>query len=209
VLALGSVELLHQGLCLLTWSYTFDMHFWAPIVLLSALFLTSALSAQQTFVLRLPDAQLTADRVLRGDGDTYGLGDWRSSFTVALVDTLLKIEGKISFTEKANDFTTIVGEYHQSIPVEALARCRHCSVTLDETQGSVSGLNIGARGYRWFKGQGLVRRARIQTDIFGTDAGNIGGTIQFAPIRVLVDCSIAHAKTNSIAPIYAAHADPD
>lgn len=147
--------------------------------------------AQQSFDIMLPDAQIIAERVVRGDGDTYGLGDWHCAFNVSLEGTMLKIEGKISFTEKANDFTTIVGEYHQQIAVGALERCRHCFVSLNETQGKVTGPNIGARGYQWFAGQGLVRRAKIQTDTFGEDTGNIGGTIQFAPIRVLVDCSIA------------------
>ena len=147
--------------------------------------------AQQSFSLQLPDVQLLADRIVRGDGDTYGLGDWHCAFTVALDGTQLKLDGKISFTEKANDFTTIVGEYHQNIPVGELQRCKHCVVTLDETTGTVSGPNIGARGYRWFGGQGLVRRAKIQTDVFGDDVGYIGGTIQFKPIRVLVDCSVA------------------
>jgi hypothetical protein len=154
-------------------------------------FLAANGMAQKAFNVELPDVQITANRVARGDGDTYGLGDWKSTFTVALEGTMLKINGSISFTEKANDFTTIVGEYHQRIEVGALERCRHCQVSLGETTGSVSGPNIGARGYRWFDGQGLVRRAKIQTDVFGPDAGNIGGTVQFAPIRVLVDCSIA------------------
>ncbi len=158
---------------------------------LSACLVATGATAQQSFSIQLPDAQIIANRVVRGDGDTYGLGDWKCAFTVALDGTQLKVDGKISFTEKANDFTTIVGEYHQSVPVGALERCRHCLVSLDETQGTVTGPNIGARGYRWFNGQGLLRRARIQTDTFGNDTGNIGGTVQFAPIRVLVDCSIA------------------
>jgi len=153
--------------------------------------LAAKMPAQQSFNLELPDIQITANRVLRGDGDTYGLGDWKSTFTVALDGTILKVDGTISFTEKANDFTTIVGEYHQRIEVRALERCRHCQVSLGETTGAVSGPNIGARGYRWFGGQGLVRWAKIQTDVFGEDVGNIGGTIQFVPIRILVDCSIA------------------
>lgn len=165
--------------------------------------------AQQSFCIEVPDIQIMASRIVRGDGDTYGLGDWKSTFIIALEGTMLKVDGKISFTEKANDFTTIVGEYHQRIAVGELERCRHCQVSLDETQGSVSGPNIGARGYRWVNGQGLIRRANIQTDVFGTDAGNIGGTIQFVPIRVLVDCSIAQIKTDSTAPIYAARVNPD
>ncbi|MFN0214479.1 MAG: hypothetical protein ACKVT2_09515 [Saprospiraceae bacterium] len=154
-------------------------------------FLANSAAAQQSFIFKLPHAQITADKLVRGDGDTYGLGDWNCSFTVALDGNKLNVQGKISFTEKANDFTTIVGEYHQSIIVGKLERCRHCIITLDETQGTVSGTNIGARGYRWFVGQGLVRRACIQTDTFGDDVGSIGGTVQFVPIRVLVDCSIA------------------
>lgn len=174
------------------------------------IFLTSnAVFAQKSFSISLPDAKIMANRIVRGDGDTYGLGDWRCDFNVALDGTDLKIDGKISFTEKANDFTTIVGEYHQRIRVGQLEGCKHCKVSLDETYGTVSGPNIGARGYRWFGGQGLVRRAKIQTDIFGEDAGNIGGTIQFAPLRVRVNCVIAKRvapstglKTGSTAPIY-------
>ena len=167
------------------------MYFLPKTLLILTCCMTKVLSAQQSFSIALPDAQLVADRIMRGDGDTYGLGDWHCAFTVALDGTVLKVDGTISFTEKANDFTTIVGDYHQRIEVGELERCRHCVVSLSETQGVVSGLNIGARGYRWFGGQGLVRRARIQTDVFGVDAGHIGGTIQFAPIQVLVDCSIA------------------
>lgn len=167
------------------------MDFHAGLILGAICCLSAGLNAQASFRIQLPDAEITADRIVRGDGDTYGLGDWHCVFTVALADTLLKVDGKISFTEKANDFTTIVGEYHQLVPVGQLERCRHCVVTLDETEGKVSGLNFGARGYRWFAGKGLVRRAKIQSDVFGTDAGFIGGTIQFAPIRVLVDCSMA------------------
>lgn len=159
-------------------------------------FVAAEMPAQQSFNIELPDVQITANRVVRGDGDTYGLGDWKSSFTVALDGAMLKVDGTITFTEKANDFTTIVGEYHQRIAVGALERCRHCQVSLGETQGSVAGPNIGSRGYRWFNGQGLLRRASIQTDVFGEDAGSIGGTIQFAPIRVLVDCFIASDETS-------------
>ncbi len=156
-----------------------------------ACFGINVLNAQQSFSIALPDVQITADRLVRGDGDTYGLGNWQCSFTVTLDGLMLKVDGKISFAEKANDFTTIVGEYHQRIAVGELERCQRCVVSLDETHGDVSGPNIGARGYRWFAGQGLVRRAKIQTDTFGNDVGHVGGTIQFASIRVLVDCSVA------------------
>ena len=181
-----------------------------PLFLLfSACIIARTTDAQQSFDLLLPDIQIVADRVTRGDGDTYGLGDWKCSFGAELNGTNLSLNGKISFTEKANDFTTIVGLFQHQMEVGELARCQHCYVTLDENQGTVSGPNIGARGYRWFNGQGLIRRANIQSDVFGTDAGNIGGTIQFVPIRVLVDCSIAQTKTDSVVPIYAARVNPD
>jgi hypothetical protein len=165
----------------------------AQKLLLAALCLSAnAACAQHSFDIALPDVQILADRVLRGDGDTYGLGDW--PFTATLDGTALQLDGRILFAEKAHDFTTIVGEYHQRIEVGELARCQHCLVQLSDTYGTVSGPNIGARGYRWFGGQGLVRRAKIQTDTFGDDAGHIGGTVQFAPLRVLVDCLIAQAE---------------
>lgn len=150
-----------------------------------------AAPAQRTLTVQLPDAHLTADRIIRGDGDTYGLGDWQCAFTIKLDGAVLRVDGAITFSEKANDFTTLVGEYHRSIPVGELEKCRSCKVSLDETYGKVSGPNIGARGYRWFGGQRLVSRARIQTDTFGSDAGRVGGTVQFAPLRVLIECPIA------------------
>ncbi len=103
-------------------------------------------AAQRTLSIRLPDAQITADRLTRGDGDTYGLGDWQCAFTVKLVGTVLHLNGTIMFTEKANDFTTIVGEYHRRIPVGELEKCRTCQISLSETYGMTSGPNIGARG---------------------------------------------------------------
>jgi hypothetical protein len=147
--------------------------------------------AQESFVVQLPEVEIYADRVLRGDADTYGLGDWRCSFSVTLDSTALLLQGYISFTEKAHDFTTIVGEYRRRIELGELQRCRHCNVTLAGNEGKVSGPNIGARGYRWFAGDKLIRRARIQTDVFGSDAGRIGGMIQFEPLQVLVDCRLA------------------
>ncbi len=163
------------------------------LCLLSCLWAANGL-AQQSINLELPDMQISADRILRGDGDTYGLGDWKCTFTLSLDGSTLNVAGIITFTENANDFTTIVGTYQQQIVVEELARCRYCGITLAETRGTVSGPNIGARGYRWFQGQGLIRRAKIRTDVFGEDVGNIGGTIQFEPVRVLLDCSVAMGR---------------
>ncbi len=149
------------------------------------------ISAQKNITVPLPDVYIKADQLLRGDGDTYGIGDWNANFTATLDGSHILLTGTIAFTEKANDFTTIVGTYSQRIKVEQLETCSHCQVILDESYGAVSGPNIGARGYRWFEGQGLIRRAWVQTDTFGEDTGNIGGNIQFAPLRFLVHCDIA------------------
>ncbi|MBK9336518.1 MAG: hypothetical protein IPM98_07980 [Lewinellaceae bacterium] len=147
--------------------------------------------AQQSFQIDLPDVQITADKLVRGDADTYGLGDWRCTFRVSLDGTFLQIDGDIIFSEKANDFTTITGTFSRRIEVGELAKCRLCDVSLAETGGVAAGPNIGARGYRWYKGEGIIRRARIVTDTFGEDVGHIGGTVQFAPVRVVVRCDYA------------------
>jgi hypothetical protein len=149
------------------------------------------LMAQPTITVALPDAFITADRVLRGDADTYGLGDWQATFTATIDGSQILLTGTISFTENANDFTTIVGRFIKVINIEALEGCSHCQVVVDGGQGTVSGPNIGARGYRWFEGKGLIKRAWIQTDTFGADTGNIGGTIQFEPLEIRVYCAIA------------------
>lgn len=167
------------------------MYFLPKTIFLSVCFLANVAVAQKSFSISLPDVQIYADRLVRGDGDTYGLGDWQCAFTVALDGPIIQVDGKITFREEANDFTTIVSEYHQRTVIGELERCRHCQVSLEGTHGTVSGENIGARGYRWFQGKGLIRRAKIQTDTFGNDVGKIGGTVQFAPVRIMVDCSIA------------------
>lgn len=161
------------------------------------LYFCPALCGQQTLQVALPDIHIAADRLVRGDGDTYGLGDWQCTFKATLQDTLLILKGTIVFSEKSNDFTTILGEVRTQIAVKSLAHCKHCTVRLAETQGVVAGANIGARGYRWFPGRGLIRRAYIQTDTFGDDVGNIGGTIQFEPLKILLDCAIATADERS------------
>lgn len=162
-----------------------------PFLILFILFFgICPIAAQESFVLQLDEVEITAGRIVRGDGDTYGLGDWHCRFEVSLTESTVLLEGRIVFAEKANDHTTISGTFKKYIPVKELEACRHCVIQLDPAEGTVSGPNIGARGYRMFAGQGLIRRAHIQTDVLGQDAGRIGGTVQFAPIRVLVDCLI-------------------
>lgn|GEM_PF-681699 len=161
---------------------------------LFCLMLASALGkahAQRSFQIELPDAQIVADKLVRGDADTYGLGDWRCTYRVSLDGNFLQLDGAIVFSERANDFTVITGTFSSRIEVGELEKCRLCDVALEDIEGVVAGPNIGARGYRWYKGQGIIRRARIATDTFGDDVGRIGGTVQFEPVRVAVRCDYA------------------
>ncbi len=154
-------------------------------------FATTNLAAQKTLQIALPDAEIWANKITKGDCDTYGLGDWRCTFNVTLDGAWLELHGSIMFSENANDYTTITGQYQQRIYVGALEKCRLCTVALDDETGSVSGPNIGARGFRWYNGQGLIRKASIRTDDFGCDEGRIGGTIRFLPVKIRVNCAFA------------------
>ncbi len=158
---------------------------------LSLMFITwgtlfGSIQAQDTLTINLPDVNILADKVTRGDADTYGLGDWSCKFEVELLDDAkIKLKGVISFAEKANDYTTIVGKYEQVIAVKALEPYAYFRLRMETAEGRVSGPNIGARGYRWFSGEGLIQKARIQTDTFGDDTGRIGGTIRFHPLIIV------------------------
>lgn len=155
--------------------------------------------AQQSIFVELPDATIMADKVTRGDSDTYGLGDWSCTFRAELIgDSKLKIKGFISFTEKANDYTTIVGEYERTICVKELENFTHFRLGIETPRGNVAGANIGARGYRWFSGEGIIQKAYIQTDTFGEDAGRIGGKIRFNPIEITIQRHYAASEDQAI-----------
>jgi hypothetical protein len=149
------------------------------------------LAAQTNLEIPLPNITIIADKILQGDGDTYGLGTWDLKVKVWLEGYVLHMEGQIVFSENANDFTVIAGSFEQQIIVEDLKKCQHCLLKLNDPEGRVSGPNVGARGYRWYSGQGLVRRARIVTDTFGADNGHVGGTIEWMPLKVLIHCLYA------------------
>lgn len=157
-------------------------------IMISAILMAQNIFAQQTTTLRIPDLEIIANKVTHGDGDVYGRGVWSSSFTIKQIDTTLHIDGVISFKENSNDFTEITGTVHQTITLNQL---HYCTAIPIQNSGKVEGDNIGARGYRWFAGQGIIRRAWIQTDTFGNDAGKIGGKIQFQPIQIIYDCPMA------------------
>jgi hypothetical protein len=162
-------------------------------LLLMYMVLPTAARAQSdiTIQIPLPDAAIYANHLTKGDGDIYGLGDWFAHFTLSIDSHVLVVRGSVIFAEKTNDYTTISGTYEQRIEVEALRHCRFCAPELVENTGFVGGPNVGARGYRWYSGKGLVKNAYIVTDTFGTDVGRIGGTVRFAPVSIRLFCALA------------------
>lgn len=158
--------------------------------ILSILFLNKS-NAQHFIEINIPDAQIIANKITNGDGDVYGKGDWFCSFTAKIEDDVLVINGKICFSEKANDFTTIVGTYQSRIVVAELQKCRHCEVSLETETGTVGGANAGARGYQIYNGSGIIKNAKTVTDTFGNDVGNIGGKIKFVPLKINILCLFA------------------
>jgi len=158
--------------------------------LLGAFFASSR--AQDTLIVNLPDIDIFAGKVTRGDADVYGLGDWTCKFEVEVLDgAKLLLKGTISFWEKANDYTTIVGKYEQELSLKALEPYAWFRLQIESPSGSVGGPNIGARGFRWFSGEGLIQKAYIQTDTFGEDAGRIGGTVKFRPLKIVAQRAYA------------------
>jgi hypothetical protein len=147
--------------------------------------------AQKIVTIYPKDQVVAADRLLRGDGDTYGMGDWQTVVRLSVEDTLLLIHGELIFRENANDFTTIAGTFQQKIPIDMLKDCQQCQFSIQQPTGRAEGENIGARGYKWFAGQGALRRVHFQTDTFGEDVGLIGGRVQYRPVQIAVRCLLA------------------
>lgn len=145
-------------------------------------------SAQDTITIRLPDMQIFANKLMRGNADLYGLGDWICRYRISLKDSILVMKGDIIFRENANDYTIMEGAVKQSIVVPELTGFAGCQILLSPSKGEVRGLNIGARGYQWFRGHGLVRRAFIRTDTLGLDVGKVGGRVQFQPVKIIAQC---------------------
>ncbi len=180
-------------------------HFFSGFILLTlsgVVLLTGAPPVEKpaNLTIQLKDVTIIADKVVQGDADTYGLGTWNCRFTAHLEDHVLIIKGAILFSENANDGTKITGSYQSRIPLspEQLT-CKGCRYELLETEGSVAGPNFGVRGYRNFAGTGLIESARIRTDAFGDDAGQIGGSIRFRPVE-LVAVPVFAALENWILP---------
>lgn len=156
--------------------------------------------AQQEIWIQLPNVRIIADKITRGDGDTYGFGDWQCRFKATIEDASVVLEGNLTFSENANDFTTITGDFRQKIKFEQLEPCRRCRVNIDPSTGWLGGPNVGARGAHWYRGQGLIRRAKMTTDTFGNDVGRVGGTVQFVPLRVLVHCEYVQNEDLNVSP---------
>jgi hypothetical protein len=151
------------------------------------------LRSQKMLTIPLPDFEFFADKLSSGDCDLYGLGSWQCEISIKIEGAYLLIKAKAVFSEDNPDYTIIEGAYSKRIYVEELAKYAHCDLEQEQFSGSVSGKNIGARGYRWYNGSGMVKRAWIATDTFGCDVGKVGGTIQLHPLRVSVQCTYAAA----------------
>ncbi len=149
------------------------------------------LGAQTVLTVQLPDVSISADRVLRGDADTYGLGDWYCTFRLTLDGDSITLNGYIAFHEKANDSSIIVGHVRHRVALPFASDYHWCAREADPSSGIVSGPNIGARGPRWYAGRGLIRRAYVVTDTFGDDVGRIGGRVQFRPVHIRLRCEYA------------------
>ena len=147
--------------------------------------------AQETISIQIPDFDIYANQLMRGDADTYGLGNFKLKIEASVVDGKLYLSSKLKFEEGANDFTTIRGEFTQMFEVKRLTQCRTCEIKLENYLGTIEGDNFGARGYRVFKGDGLFESATIQTDTFGTDTGKIGGRVKMKPIQIIIQCLYA------------------
>ena len=93
-------------------------------VIIAIFIYTLSATAQQTVLINLPDIYIMADKITRGDSDTYGLGDWSCSFKLELEGAVLKVDGSMGFSEKANDFTTMVGEYNEESTLKEMEKCR-------------------------------------------------------------------------------------
>jgi hypothetical protein len=155
-------------------------------VCIMLLFGASTLSAQQSITIYPSAFEIRATDILKGDGDTYGLGNFVVKTTLYLKNEWLTVRVDLKFAENANDFTTIVGSVQYMYKIDEIAKCRSCVHTLAHEQASTVHKNIGARGYKVFGGDEIVESLYFITDTFGEDAGNIGGTVQLAPITIYV-----------------------
>jgi hypothetical protein len=149
--------------------------------------------AQKTIEIVVPAMTIVADQLQAGDADLYGLGDWQCKASARFDGTDVVLEAHIVFSERSNDYSVLAGSAQKRVKLTQLEGCRHCEWILLPDRGTVSGPNVGARGYKWYVGKGLIARAFIQTDTFGDDLGRAGGSLYFAPVRVLVHCAIADA----------------
>lgn len=152
-----------------------------------------SLVAQTEYSVRIqiPEMQIYADRLVRGDEELWGLGDWECVWDIELSGDSIYIRGKILFRELANDMSVFVGKVERRIRAEELAQCPFCTLDDFVQQGCISGKNAGAVGYRRYRGVGIVRSGFIQTDTFGPDLGKVGGTVRFRPMEVPLRCSVA------------------
>ena len=161
---------------------TMKPQLYVPLFLLLA-GISKPIVAQETLILHIPDTEIWADKLLSGDADIYGLGNWQCDFSATIIGHYLWIHGKITFSEQANDHTVIVGTVHRCFNIKTLSKQSGYEIIgMKTNKGNAHGMNIGARGYTTFLGGGIVKTATFVTDTFGNDVGKVGGKVKFMPL---------------------------
>jgi len=156
---------------------------------------TIFLFAQSSLSINIPDLEIRADKLIQGDADTYGRGDWKCEVTVHIIEDTINVTGSIIFSENEADRTIIKGDFRKVFVSPMLRKFQSCELDEKKINGDAGGLNFGSREPVWVKGKGLIKRIKIRTDTFGNDIGKIGGILKFNPIILNYECLFAEKKS--------------
>ena len=63
---------------------------------------TICLFAQSSLSINIPDLEIRADKLIQGDADTYGRGDWKCEVTVHIIEDTINVTGNIIFSENGS-----------------------------------------------------------------------------------------------------------
>lgn len=72
-------------------------HFICTLFLCSLLLL----AAQEAAIIKIPDKEIIADRLIRGNGDTYSMGDCWCSFRLSRTNDMLMLNGEMMAAQKS------------------------------------------------------------------------------------------------------------
>lgn len=144
--------------------------------------------AQQTIRVPLPSIEIWADKLEHGDCDTFGKGTWMCSVETEIEGDELTISAKIWFLENSGDSTRITGAATRKMKIPSLKDYSACTILNKGGSGRLNGVNIGARSFRNYEGQGIIRSGYIQTDTHGCDVGKIGGKLTLKPLYLKIYC---------------------